>query len=218
VYKAMDQSAKDFGPPMVVEKAMDAFTCWYNVKDVLHRLFLLTPAFATKWDTVVIDLQRLIIRRHESLPLLGSHGIVFELLNSLAHGFFNQVCRPEVSKAQVEAALEDLYVEPDSEWFRTIYVTAERRATTKRPKPVVEEVERPKKARVERHDEPKAKRGSGKSGSKPPCYDFCSTSGCATTGCQFSHKALSSDIQKARVRKTLLRLGLDPDPAKVGEE
>jgi hypothetical protein len=82
VYKAMDQSAKDFGPHMVVDRTVDAFTCWYNVKDVLHRLFLLSPAFVAKWDAAVIDLQRLILRRQETLPLLSTHGIVFELLNS----------------------------------------------------------------------------------------------------------------------------------------
>jgi hypothetical protein len=134
VYKVMDQNAKDFGPPMVVDKAVDAFSCWYNVKDVLHRLFLLTPVFAAKWDAVVVDLQRLILRRQESLPLLAAHGIVFELLNSLlARGFFHQVCRPEVTVDQVEAAVSDLYVEPDSEWFRTIYAVAERRLTLSAP-------------------------------------------------------------------------------------
>jgi hypothetical protein len=193
---------------------VDAFTCWYNVKDVLHRLFLLSPAFATKWDTVVIDLQRLILRRQETLPLLSAHGIVFELLNSLAHGFFNQVCRPEVTKAQVEAALADLYVEPDSEWFRTIYATAERRSNSKRSKaPSDEGADLVKKPRAEKAEKPRQE-----SSVKPPCYNFNTTGGCSTRSCRFHHNALADAAQKARVRKALLRLNLVPDPVKCGEE
>jgi Fe-S-cluster containining protein len=148
------------------------------VKDVL----LLTPAFAPKWDAVVVDLQRLILRRQESLPLLAAHGIVFEMLNSLAHGFFNQVCRPEVTVDQVGAALSDLYVEPDSEWFRTIYAIAERRSYAKRCKPAsVDEVgERTKKTRTE-PKENKVK--SGRKDKTPPCIGFNSTKGCPLTDC-----------------------------------
>jgi hypothetical protein len=38
-------------------------------------------------------------------PTLAAHGIVFKLLNSLAYGFFNPVCRPDVTVDQVEAVL-----------------------------------------------------------------------------------------------------------------
>jgi hypothetical protein len=59
----MDQDAKDFGPPKVVDKAVDAFSCWCNGKGVLHRLFWLTPAFAVKRDAVVLGPQHSILRR-----------------------------------------------------------------------------------------------------------------------------------------------------------
>jgi CRISPR/Cas system-associated exonuclease Cas4 (RecB family) len=117
---------------------------------------------------------------------------------------------------QVGAALADLYVEPDSEWFRSIYSIAEQRSHAKRAMPasVHENEERAKKPR----SEPKEKKGTVDRPVKTPtCFAFNSTAGCSTVNCRFHHQTIAKE-QKARVRKNILRLNLVPDSAKVGEE
>ena len=229
VYKAIDQGNRDFRAPMVIMEATEAYACWYNVKNVMNRLFLMTPEFTTKWVKVVTDFQELILNKPKEFPLLSSRGIVFEMLNLLARGFFNRISKPHVTVQQVQNALDDLFINPKSEWFRSIYTTNERLpAPRKRVDPPTSTATSGAASASPTHGGvPKKKvrfdgtashqdKGAGKSGSKKPaCFHFNSTDGCHDPQCPYHHEPITSKKVKAAIRKTLLKLKLDPDEAKL---
>jgi hypothetical protein len=200
---------------MVVESAQDALECWNNVREVMHRLFLLSPRFSAKWDAVASSLSQLMTRRKESLPLLRGHGIAFNLLNSLAYTFFNRVNRPEVTPELVEAALAAFHLDPDCDWFRTIYTTADRAVghTKKRSAPSATS----SPAEGNSHDRPKKKadtKSHRREKKQNICFKFNSTAGCPRSDCRFSHGTIPKD-DRANVVSSLQKLNLVPDPAKL---
>jgi hypothetical protein len=217
----MDQGNRDFKAPMVLMEASEAFSCWYNVKVVLHRLFLMTPQFAMKWDQVVINLQMLILQSPDEFPLLSSHGIVFEMLNLLARGFFNQICQPLVTVQEVQDALDDLFIDPESKWFNSVYTAVERRNSRKRqdPSPPVSTSDGgervTKKAKAAKAAKTESKDVTGAPAKTQACYNFNSTAGCSDAQCRFHHEPITSKKSRATVKKALQKLKLEPDLAKL---
>jgi hypothetical protein len=125
-------------------------------------------------------------RRKESLPLLRGHGIAFNLLNSLAYTFIN---RSEVTPELVEAALTAFHLDPDCDWFRTIYTTADRAVghTKKRSAPSASSAPA---AEGNSHDRSKKNmdtKSYKQEKKKNPCFQLNSTAGCPRSDCHFSH-------------------------------